>query len=62
MDIVNIASAIKKLTIKELRDFIFENYYKRIGFSEKKKQLLFNEASEKKIIEKIPDPSNAKEY
>ena len=27
MYILNIASAIKKMTIKKLRDFIFENYY-----------------------------------
>ena len=32
MYILNIASAIKKMTFNELRDFIFENYYKRIGF------------------------------
>ena len=30
--ILNIASAIRKVTVNELRDFIFENYYKRIGF------------------------------
>ena len=28
----NIASVIKKMIVDELRDFIFENYYKRIGF------------------------------
>ena len=33
MYILNIASAIKKMTVNELRDFIFENYYRRIGFS-----------------------------
>ena len=51
-----------------MRDFIFENYYKRIGFSKensyysmkhlKKKDLLL---LAKKLIEKIPDPHNAKE-
>ena len=29
---LNIASAIKKISIDELRDFIFENYFKEIGF------------------------------
>ena len=29
---LNIASTIKKMTLNELRDFIFESYYKRIGF------------------------------
>ena len=33
---VNIARAIKKMSVNEVRDFIFENYYKhykRVGFS-----------------------------
>ena len=34
MYILNIARAIKKMSLNEIRDFIFENYYKRIGFSE----------------------------
>ena len=28
----SILSAIKKKTIKKLRDFMHENYYRRIGF------------------------------
>ena len=32
MYILNIDSAMKKMTVNELRDFIFEDYYKRIGF------------------------------
>ena len=32
MYILNITSALKKMSVNELRDFIFENYYKRIGF------------------------------
>ena len=32
MYILNIARAIKKMSVKEIRDFIFENYDKRIGF------------------------------
>ena len=34
MYIQNIARAIKKMTVNEIRDFLFENYYKQIGFSE----------------------------
>ena len=30
---LNNASAIKNMSVNEIRDFIFENYYKRIGFS-----------------------------
>ena len=33
MYILNFARAIKRMSINEIRDFIFENYYKRIGFS-----------------------------
>ena len=33
MYILNIARAIKKLSVNEIRDFIRKNYYKRIGFS-----------------------------
>ena len=35
MYILNIASSIKKMSVNEIRDFIFENYYKRNGFSKK---------------------------
>ena len=35
MYILKIANAMKKMTINELRGFIFENYYKRISFLEK---------------------------
>ena len=33
MHILNIASAIKMMTVNENRDLIYENYYKQIGFS-----------------------------
>ena len=33
MYILNIASAIKKMSVNEIRNFIFENYYKQIAFS-----------------------------
>ena len=69
MYILNFARAIKKMPINETIDFIFENFYKRIGFSMensyylmkrlKKKDLLF---LANKLIEKIPDPRNAKEH
>ena len=57
------------LTIKELKDFIFKNYYRRIGFTKennyysmkhwKKKDLLLLPT---KFLVKISDASNAKEY
>ena len=33
MYILNITKAMKKMSVNEIKDFIFENYYKRIGFS-----------------------------
>ena len=64
MDILNIANTIKKMTVNELRDFIFENCYKQIGFArensydarkhQKKKDL---QLFATKLTEKIPDPS-----
>ena len=30
---LNIPRAIKKMSVNEIRYFIFENYYKQIGFS-----------------------------
>ena len=44
--ILNIHKAIKKKTIKKLKDFIFENYYRRIGFTEEN---IFYSTKHKKI-------------
>ena len=70
MYILNIISAIiKKMTIKELKDFMLKNYYRQTGFPkeknyysmkhQKKKELLLLAT---KLIESIPDASNAQEY
>ena len=67
MYILNITKAIKTMSINEIKDFIFGNYYKRIGVSKKvssnsvkclnKKDLLL---IVNKLIKNIPDPRNAK--
>ena len=54
------------MSVNKIRDFIFVNYYKQIGFStensfysikhQKKKSAFFAT----KLTEKIPDPFNAK--
>ena len=49
MYILNIDNATKKMTANELRDFIFENYYKRLSFS--KKNLFMNETLEKEGLQ-----------
>ena len=67
MYILNITKAIKNMTIKELKDFIFENYYRQNRFINKK-QLLVSETLKKtdllsfatNLIKTIPDPSNTK--
>ena len=50
------------MSINEIRDFIFENYYKRIRFPKENvwKKKFFLHAD--KFIERIPDPCNAKEH
>ena len=67
MYILNIAKAMKKMSVIEIRDFIFENYNKRIGFLRKAVIIQWNTWKKKdllllanKLIEKIPDPRNAK--
>ena len=46
--ILNIARAIKKISGNEIRDFIFENYYKQIGFS--KENSYYSMQHQKKIF------------
>ena len=36
MSILIIARAMIKMSFNEIRDFIFENYYKRIGFTKER--------------------------
>ena len=46
MCILNITKAKKKMSVNEIRGFIFGNYFKQIGFS-KELLLLLNETLEK---------------
>ena len=66
---LKIVRAIKKMSVNEIKDFIFENYFKQIGFSKessyysskrlKRKDLLF---ITKKFIENVADPHSTKEH
>ena len=66
---LNITAAVKQMSVNKIREFIFENNYKRIGFSKensyysmkhfKKKDLLL---LANKLIEKISDPCNGKKH
>ena len=69
MYILNIAGAIKKISVREIKDFIFENYYKRIWFfrensyySMKRLKKIYLLLLTNKWIEKILDRRNAKEH
>ena len=62
--ILDITIAVTNMPINEIKDFIFGNYYKRIGLDfkeiiEKKKDLLL---LANKLMENILDPRNAKEH
>ena len=65
MHILNIANAIKNMSVNEIRDLNFENFYKRIGFSKENSYYLMKHTHKKlilfvtKITEKISDPFNA---
>ena len=55
--------------INEIRDYIFENYYKRIESHKEKNYYLIKRLIRKylllltnKLIQNIPDPCNAKQH
>ena len=70
MYILNIARAMKKcLSVRSETLFVFENYYKRIGFSKENSLYSMKYLKEKyllllanKLLEKITNPRNAKEH
>ena len=60
---LNVTKAIKDMLLNEIRDFIFENYYKRIGFFKENSYYSMKRLKKmlaKKLIEKIPDTRNTK--
>ena len=66
MYIFNIAKAIKKMSVNEINDFIFENYCKELNFIKKAVIIQCNSGKKyllllaNKLGEKIADPQNAK--
>ena len=68
MYILNIARAIKKMSVNEIRDFIFKNYYKELDFLKKTVIIQWNAwkkwfiSASKQIKRKIADPRNVKEH
>ena len=53
MYILNLARAIKKVLVNEIRDFIFENFCNRIGFSKENSYYLVEHLKRKKKEKKI---------
>ena len=43
MDILNIDRSIKKISVNEIGDFIFEKYYERNGFSKESSYYLIQQ-------------------
>ena len=69
MCILNIARAIKTMPVNEIKDFIFENYYKLSRFSKVNSYCLMKRLKRRdlllftnNLIEKIPDPRISKEH
>ena len=57
------------MSVNEIRDFIFESYCKRIRFSKESSYYSMKRLKStdllllaKKLIQKVPDPRNAKEH
>ena len=59
---------MKRMTIKQFRDFIFESYYRRIGFTKENSYYSMKHQKKKRFIIicnqiiKKTDPGTAKEY
>ena len=50
MYILNIAKALKKMSINEIKDFICENDYKRFGFSTESSYYSINRLKRKDLL------------
>ena len=66
---LNVVRVIKKMSVNEIKSFIFENYFKRIRFSKKNNYYSMKRLKRKnflllgnKLIEKISDPREAEEH
>ena len=55
MYILNLPRAIKKVLVNVIRDFIFENFCNRIGFSKENSYYLVEHLKRKKKEKKILD-------
>ena len=61
---LNITKAVKKMSVNEIRDFIFENYYKQIVFFKESSYYSMKRFKKKRFIvacEQL-DPCNSKKH
>ena len=47
---LNIIKAIKKINANEIRDYTYENYYKRIGFSKEESCFPLNRLKKERLL------------
>ena len=50
MYILNIAKAIKEMSINEIKDLVFKNYYERIGFPKEKNYYSMKRLKKKDLL------------
>ena len=50
MYILNVTRAIKKMSVNEIKDFIFQNYYKQIEFSKENSYYSMKHLKKKIIV------------
>ena len=50
MIFLNITNATKNMAVNKIKDFFFENYYKRIGFSKESSYLMENQKKRSAIV------------
>ena len=58
MYLLNIVDSLKKMTVHDIRDCIFGNYYKRIGFSKENSHYSIKHADIRYVITEHPKTSH----
>ena len=65
MYVLNTASALQKISVNEIIDFIFKNYYKRVDFSKENSYYSIKHQEKRSttaLTQKILDPRNDKKH
>ena len=65
MYVLNTASVLQKISVNEIIDFIFKNYYKRVDFSKENSYYSIKHQEKRSttaLTQKILDPRNDKKH